>query len=298
MSLPTPYWIRPEGYEWNGDVRSGLHITVPYMVPWYNAMAFVNAALASPSATHVGGIIWTMPAKFPESFGGRTTACYCQSFNVKPVAANGQQIVTDTANPGLAPGDFFQWAMITLQYDTVYFLQDVSDDPQGLNQLDPSNPITGCEQSVDVTGKVITVPGSGYKYDSNSNPVQGDIPLNQNEVKLLLRFPKVPYLPWQLVQPYVGKISNAAILGCASESLLLEGMTTVLAPNPDGTLGQNLALKFAFNPDPASTTTQGMSWNSFPLPDGSGYSKITSVSGGKRPYTLANFGNIFTGLLF
>lgn len=298
MSLPTPYWILPDEYEKTGDIRSGLNATVGYLVPWANADAFAYAALAAPSANHIGGIIFQAPYKFPEPFAGRTTFLYCQGFKIKPYAPNGQTVTIDTSNPGLAPGDFFQYAKVTLSFSTITFLNFEGDDPQGLNQLDPSNPITGCEQSVDINGKVITQAGSGYTYDSTGKPVQGDVGINVNEVKLMLRFPRVPYLPWQLVQPYVGKINSATTLGCGVGTLLLEGMTTVIGPQPDGTLGQNLALKFAFNPDPTSTGTQGLDWNSFPLPDGSGYSKITSVSGSKRPYTYADFSAIFTDLEF
>ena len=298
MSLPTPYWIYPDGIELSGGVRDGLHGQITYRTPWANATAFAFAALAGSAANHIGGIVWTTPYKWPELFAGRSTYLYCSDFTIKPWAPNGQPILIDSFNPGVADGDFFEYAKIVLSFSTISFLQNISDDPQGLNQLDPENPITGCEQSVDINGKIVTVSGAGYTYDSTSKPVQGDIPLNQNEVKLMLRFPRVPYLPWQLIQPYVGKINASPILQCAMGTLLLEGSTTVIAPQPDGTLGQNLALKFAFNPDPTSVGTQGMDWNSFPLPDGSGYSKITSTSGSMRPYTYANFGTIFNGLQF
>jgi hypothetical protein len=303
VSLPTPYWILPDAYEKSGSVSSGLSATVGYRVPWANADAFAAAALACPSASHIGGIVWQVPYQFPEPFAGATTFLYCQGFRIKPYAPNGQAILVDSVNPGLACGDFFEYAIVTLNFSTIQFLQQLSDDPQGLNQLDSENPITGCEQSVDINGKVVTVSGAGYTYTSTSTsgssstfvgmPVKGDIDINQNEVKLMLRFPRVPYLPWQLVQPYVGKINSSAVLQCGMGTLLLEGMTTVIGPQPNGTLGQNIALKFAFNPDPTSTTTQGLDWNAYPLPDGSGYAKISP-----EPYTYANFSNIFTGLQF
>jgi hypothetical protein len=300
-TITVPYKILAKGFSIKGDVRSGLHATVPYLIAYGDFITFVNEALASPSATHIGGIIWNAPLQFPEGFGGRTTALYCQAFDVQPAGPNGQPIVDDPNNPGLAPGDFYQYAIVTLSFDTIPFIQGVEDDPGGLNQLDPENPITGCEQSVDIIGKMVTQQGSGYTYDFGSfagKPVPGDIPLIQNEVKLVLRFPRVPYLPWQTVQPFVSKINSVPILNCAKGSLLLEGMGTVIAPTPNGGLGQNAVLKYAFNPDPTGQSEQGMDWNSFPLPDGSGYSTITSKVGEMTPYSYADFSAIFTELEF
>ena len=297
MSLPTPYWILPDEYEKTGDIRSGLNATVGYLVPWANADAFAYAALAAPSANHIGGIIFQAPYKFPEPFAGRTTFLYCQGFKIKPYAPNGQTVTIDTSNPGLAPGDFFQYAKVTLSFSTITFLNFEGDDPQGLNQLDPSNPITGCEQSVDINGKVITQAGSGYTYDTTGKPVQGDVGINVNEVKLMLRFPRVPYLPWQLVQPYVGKINTPY-------SRLRRGHIAAgrndyghrPATRRNTRAKSRAQVRFQSRPDIDRNT--GLDWNSFPLPDGSGYSKITSVSGSKRPYTYADFGAIFTDLEF
>jgi hypothetical protein len=107
-------------------------------------------------------------------------------------------------------------------------------------------------------------------------------------------------LPWQLVQPYIGKINNSQILACARGTLLLEGLGTKFVPKPDGDFGQNATLKFAWNPDPTGSSIQGMDWNYFPIRgSGGAYDKIVAADGsGRTPYSYAEFANIFLALEF
>jgi hypothetical protein len=281
-----------KGYELEGDVRSGLKATIPFIMPWESAFVFIGQLLPVPTTAVGNAVNWTPPYQFPIVINGQIRPLYAQSWRCVPCGINGEP----AEYLGLAPGDYFSTAIVTVGFDSATYLNQATDDPANKNQLDPDNPITACEQSVDVTGKVVTRKGAGYTFDSNSKPVPGDLPIVLNEAKLVLKFPRIPTLPWQLVQPFVGKINSADVLNCVMGSLLLEGMTTIITPAPDGSIAQNLGLKFAFNPDPTGATAGGMDWNSFPLPDGSGYSLITSVSGGKRPYTYVDFRQIFQGL--
>jgi len=295
-SITVPYKILARGYTITGDVRSGLHATVPYFCAWADAITLANDVLASPAATHIGGITWAAPLQFPVPFGGLTRPIYAQKFTIEPCGADGSSPIP---TGGLAPGEYFTNAIVRVDFDSIQSVQQTGDDPENLNQLDPANPITACEQSVKINGKVVTRKGSGYTYDTSGKPVPGDIPLVLNEAKLQLKFPRVPYLPWQLVQPYVGKINNSPILACIKGSLLLEGMGTDVTPAPDGSIAQKLVLEFAFNPDPTGSAPTGLDWNSFPLPDGSGYDMISAAGGGgQRPYSYAEFADIFLNLEF
>lgn len=295
---PGSYLVAPtilvDGYEISGDVRSGLHATVPYLVAWQDAMQFGYNALKSPTAVRVGGISWAAPYQLPLLVNGVQPPLYCNRLSIKPCGASGSIGTTS----GINPGEYFTWAKVILGFDNVAFLQNAGDDPQGLNQLDPSNPITACEQSVKISGKVVTRKGAGYTYDSTSKPVTGDIPVVLNEVKLILNFPRVPYLPWQAIQGYVGLINSAEILQCVKGSLLFEGTDIKSTPSLQG-FNESVSLQFAFNPDPTGASEQGLDWNSFPLPDGSGYSMISAAGGGgERPYSYANMAAIFSALEF
>ena len=303
-TITVPYRILADGYEITGDVRNGLHATVPYLLSWNNAFTFINEVLVSPAAVKAGFITWVPPLQFPvnigqsSGLGGITPPVYTQRFTMKPCGAGG----TPIPNGGLAPGEFFTNAIVTLQFDSVTAIQQSTDDPYNLNQLDPENPLTACEQSVQTLGKVVTRKGAGYTYTSggwSGKPVPGDIPIVLNETKLVLKFPRVPYLPWQLVQPYVGKINSVGVLQCVQGSLLLEGMGTDVTPGTNGTIQQKVALEFAFNPDPTGGSAQGLDWNAFPFPDGSGYGIINAAGGGgQTPYSYADFRAIFAGLNF
>jgi hypothetical protein len=297
MALPDGFEILAKGYEISGDVRSGLNVTVPFIMPWGIAFLFMSELLPAPRASTLSGsITWTPPFQLPISLTGfATPPLYCQSFNCIPCGFNGEP-ATDR---GLVPGDFFSTALITAQFSTPPAVQQLGDDPSNLNQLDPSNPITACEQSMQMTSKVNTQQGSAYNYTAgsfNGKPVPTQIGLLQPEAKLVLKFPRIPLLPWQIIQPFVGKVNLNPILNCVKGSLLLEGSTTVYTPGTDGSIAQNLGLMFAFNPDPTGTSATGMDWNSFPVPDGT-YALI-GTTGGKTPYTYADFSQIFQAINF
>lgn len=296
--LPTGYSIRARGYELRGDVRGGLAATVPFILPWSLAFSFCNELIPAPRATTPGSIVWTPPYQLPISLTGLSTPpLYCQSYSCVPCGYDG----TPATDGGLPAGDYYSTALVTAEFYTPSFIQQMGDDPSNLNQLDPSNPITACEQSIQVTAKVVTKQGRSYVYLSGSSagqPVPGTIGLLQPEAKLVLKFPRIPVLPWQLFQPYIGKINKVAILNCVKGSLLLEGAHTVVTPGVDGSIQQNLGLMFAFNPDPTGGSVTGMDWNMFPSPSGA-YVMI-GASGGTNPtpYTYADFTQIFNTILF
>jgi hypothetical protein len=294
MGIPAGYKILAKGYRLSGDVRTGLKAVIPFIMPWSLGMVFVSQLIPSPKALPTGQIQWSPPYQFPILINGQVRPLYAQSWDMVPCGYNG----TPASNAGLSPGDYFSTALVTVAFDSVSSIQQTGDDPSNLNQLDPSNPITACEQSIEITNVYASVKGSSYTYDATSKPVKGELQTLRNEAKLILKFPRIPLIPWQLVQPYIGLVNNSPILNCAKGSLLLEGMTTVYTPAPDGSIGQNLGLRFAFRPDPTGNSDLGLDFNKELLPDGSAYSLISSTTGGQRPYAYVEFSEIFETLSF
>lgn len=299
-TITVSYEILPKGYKLSGNVRDGLHATVPCLLAWSDAITFVNEVLVCPSAERVGLIAWDTPLQFPVPFGGLTPAIYCQSFEIVPCGAGG----APGPNAGLAPGEFYTNAVVTLQFDSVFCIQQASDDPYNLNQLDPSNPITACTQSVELRPRMRSVKGRGYKFQSSGKPVPGDMAVPETEGILTLDFPRVPYLPWTLVAPFMGKVNAAPMLGAATGALLLDGMSTRVAPQPDGTIGQQVQLKFAVNlpgdPSAGGYGAVGTDWNMQPTNDGSGGWDyvVDQSSGSVTPIGYADFRTIFASLSF
>ncbi len=288
------YKFRANGYKLTGDIRSGLKATVTYIMPWSEAFIFIDQILPAPRAGPLGNITWRPPASLNLNINGIVHNLYADSFTCDPCGSNG---LTSTQG-GLAPGDFYSHAIFTVQFGAPTSIQQTGDDQSGANQLDPENPITACEQSVNVISKMQTRKGAMYKYDSTGKPVPGDIPILVNEVKVVLKFPRIPLLPFQLILPYCGKINNSSIFQMVKGSLLLEGMVTIATPGTDGSIAQNLGLSFAFNTD-SNSSAKGLDWNAFPLPDGTGTSLIAdSTGGGTRPYSYVEFRDIFQGLQF
>ena len=299
-TLPGGWKILYDGYQLDGDIRSGIRATIPFIMDWTLAGTFIGQLIPASSGTP-GSIIWNPPFAITYALGARIVPLYAQSFSCRPIGYRG----TPATGGGLGFGDYFSDAMITVGFESTTMVQagTSTDDPSGNNQLDPTNPITACEQSIQSTGKVETGPGGKWTYQSallwSGKPVEGDVYTIRPEVRILCKFPRIPFLPWQLLQPYIGKINKTAILNCVKGSLLLEGAPTVITPNMDGSISQSLGLAFAFSPDPTGATIKGMDWNSQPFPDGSGYDIVVSSGDStKSPYSYAEFADIFTAIDF
>ena len=299
-TLPSGWKIEYDGYSIRGNVRSGIQATIPFIMDWANAGTFIGQLIPSSAGATGGTIVWQAPFSITYALGARTVPLYAQSFVCTPLGYRG----VPATGSGLGFGDYFSDAKITVEFESTTMIQTGAsvDDPAGKNQLDPSNPLTACEQSILSTGKVDTMPGGAWAYSSGSfsgKPVKGEVYLIRPEVRLMCKFPRIPFLPWQLIQPYVGKINLTAILNCVKGSLLLEAAPTIITPNMDGSLSQNLGLSFAFNPDPTGATVTGQDWNNQPFPDGSGYSLVVGVGDAtKSPYQYAEFANIFSAINF
>jgi hypothetical protein len=290
MAITVDYKILAKGYEISGDVRSGYHATVPYLVAWSDAFTFADEVLGAAQARSVGAITWRLPYRFPVAAAN----LYAQRFRIQPVGANGE--IATLPYGGLAPGEYFTHAMITVEFGTPEEVQQQSqDDPQALHQLDPNNPITMCEQSVRAGAKTETRKAGSYIYDDDSKPVTGDFGVPISETKLVLKFPRVPFLPWQLVRPYINKVNSVEMLGVGVEELLLEDMDTVVQPGPDG-LQQMLQLTFAVSLAPLVT------WNHLPKPDGTNIKVRVKADAGvgtpRRIYALADFRDIFNAISY
>ena len=196
--------------------------------------------MGSSKATTVGPVTWIRPYRFPPAVAD----LYAESFNIKPCGAGGSPI----PNKGLAPGEFFTDAIVTVNFATPSESnQQGSNDPNNLQQLDPNNPITMCEQSIKIAGKMETRKAGSYMYTgvlSTPEPVLGDFGVLMPESKLVLTFPRVPYLPRKLIKPYIGTVNSIEVLQAAKGELLLEGMDTKIVLTNDGE-NQQIQLEFA-----------------------------------------------------
>ncbi len=284
--ITVPYSVLTDGYTISGDPENGYKAVVPYVVTWENAFTFVNQLVARTPITN-GAFTFYVPYRFPTTSG---VNLYALSFEMEPCGATGSPI----PNGGLLPGEFFSHAKVSVTFGQMSFFQGQGSDSEEegadeKNQLDPSNPIVCCKQSVKSKSKVVTRKGRGYEFESDNKELLGDFGVRIVESALTLNFPRVPQLPWLLIEPYLGCVNDAALLGCARGTLLLEDFDTESVSQSDGSSAQSVTLAFKH---------QSYDWNMQPRPD-TGVLDIVKVKGSSDyVYQYENFQEVIDALKF
>jgi len=274
------YKVLANGYRVTGDAQSGYRAVVPYLLPWNEAFAFADEIMGLNTATTIGSITFKAPYRFPDAAAN----LYVQSFEIEPSGADGSE--PGDADHGLAPGEFFTHAIVRATFATPSWANAATENE--LHQLDPDNPLTVCRQSVRAAGKMETLKAGHYVYVSDGKKVDGDFAVPTCESVLELEFPQIPFLPWQLIRPYINKINSDEILGVGAGELLLEGMTTRVEATTTG-MSQMIVLSFAVTPTP------GVTWNHLPRPDGTP-ALVKRAGSSDRIFGEADFTEIFDEL--
>jgi hypothetical protein len=131
------------------------------------------------------------------------------------------------------------------------------DDPFGNHQIDPTTPIVWCTQELDFTVESLSVPGSGYIWESDEAdatvPIQHDV----NVTILNLTFERRFSIPMSVVRANRGRINNATFLGASAECVWFVGAKTLRTANTDGSVTQRVQLTFK---------ERDVSWNKFIRP--------------------------------
>ncbi len=276
MPITVPYKVMAQGYRLGGGGQSGgLRASVPYLVLWEHAFIFFNDVLGISSASAIGPVTNAAAHQFPPSPTLRAV-----SAEIEPSGIDG---VTGPML-GLAPGEFWTHAVVTVQYETSSFAQSLTDDPGYLNQFDPANPITFCEQSFESAGKAETLKADGYEFDDGTK-VTGDLVRITTETRLVLTFPRIPFLPWKRVQDYIGCLNDRTMLQCSTGTLLFESAGTKFSSTTVGLMGQQLTLSFTY---------QDNDWNSIPRPNSGVYALVRKKGDtSKRIYRYADLRALF-----
>lgn len=248
-NITVPYQVMAEGYVIEGNRGGATQATVPYLVYWADAFTFYNQVLGYPSATAEGPITFYLAERFPPE-----PSLIANRATIRPIGNNYEH--STGSDFGLVPGQFFKYCIVTVTFEVLPYIQENDDDR--LNQFDPNNPITLCEQSIQHGGKMVTLKSEGYEFDDGA-AVTGDIAKLETESKLVFTFPKVPFLPWATVQTYLGCVNDRRILQCPTGTLLFESAASKFSATTTGLKGQMLTLEFAY---------QNFPWNQIPRPDG------------------------------
>lgn len=276
MAITVPYKILAEGYKIRGGRSEPMKATVPYLVEWPYAFLFYEQILGQTSAAVAvaSAIVRTTGHQLPAA-----PNLYADTAEIEPCGVNGDAPISATYK-GTTPGEFFSHAKVVVEYTAPSYDQGPADS---LRQLDPDNPITYCEQEVESKARFDTERASGWEFGSN-DPVPGDFARLSIESRIVLTFPRVPFLPWRLLKPFVGRLNSVAMFDCEIGTLLLEEMRLKANETNQGLAGTSTQLVFA---------QQDYDWNKLRKRDGSLALVRNKADTSKRPYEYKDFRQLF-----
>lgn len=273
MSIPA-YKVLGTGYRISGGRETPLRAVVPYIVAWSDAFDFYNAVLGQTTAASqtVSAIVRTAGLAFPAS-----PALYAESAEIEPCGAHGGPI---GSSQGLSPGEYFSHAKITVTFSTPTYDQDEADPAR---QIDPDNPITYCEQEVETSVRFDTEKASGWEFDDGTS-IPGPFAKRTIESRLVLTFPRVPFLPFKIIKPYIGTINSVAIFEHGVGELLLEDVRIKATNTNQGLASTSTQLVFA---------GQSYDWNKLRKKDGTLALVRLKSDTSKRPFEYKDPRQIF-----
>jgi hypothetical protein len=243
------------------DLIAGPIAQKGFLCPWTSRLAVAQGILGLNTAVSLGtAITINTPLPYPD-----IPNAYAHTISIQGVGS-----------PTQGPNQI-QWpfAIISVNYQALHwsFAGINFGASDALIQIDPSTPLTYCEQRVKVSTTWITIPGTGLKF-ANGNKLSGrnvSIPLCQMDMQLT--FMRVPYMPAQTILNGVAlaPLNSATFLGQQPGFMLFNGMDTETSNQTDGSKSENL--------------TMSISWRNIPWdqdwdPVGQAFSQVQNGSTG------------------
>jgi hypothetical protein len=250
-----------------------LSASATFEVLWTDREAFINQALGLTT----GSSGWPTPQVPWDCPFQPNSGLLASSFSCVPHTIQGSISASDNTVAG-----HFLYAHIQIGFERPRY---DFDTPTAQNQIDIANPILFCEQSVEYSGR--TLVRDGYKLEYVGAP-SGTVPVGpvfQIEVQsdIVLNFPFVPYIPWNYLEPYIGKSNNTTLFGKPAETIAFLGASLRQETMSDGTNKASCALKMSYN---------SSGWNKQLAPDGNLYTVVVKGTGEKL-YPPANLADIW-----
>ena len=259
--------------EYSGQGGS-LSATATFEVPWMFRGQFINEALGRPTAT-TGWPIPQTPWEYPFEPG---IGLLASSFRCVPHTVQDSISFGDNTLDG-----HFTYAHVTIGFQTPQYDWDIAAPTR---QIDRANPILFCEQSVDSQARVIPIEGYQLQYvgaPANVVPV-GPKFFIETQADILLNFPYVPYIPWDYLDPYIGKSNSVKLFNRDPETIVLLGASMRNETFNDGTSKCSCVLRLGYN---------STGWNKQLGTDGNFYDVVLKGSG-EKPYKTADLAAIWS----
>lgn len=239
-----------------------------------------------------GGFSYTPPATFPGVPGAIVTRLTVEGFPPdRPLSPQGGGGVGEQMNA-------YAKALVTAGYTIPFDLVaasargDLPAVPQG----------TYLSYAADLGGEHLSLPGRGWIWHVDGEPVDDDVPLGMmvpiEEVRLTWR--RVPLPPWDAIRDLRGKLNAGPFLGHATGTVLFVGARTARDFQlVDGGLWR---LDYHFQVrEVESTATPNLKrgWNYFyrtetsPLEPDEHWLEIRAADVPTPPYAAGDFGGLF-----
>jgi hypothetical protein len=251
-----------------------LSASATFEVLWSDRETFINQALGLTS----GGSGWPLPQIPWDCPFQPNSGLLASSFSCVPHTVRDDVSPTDNTVEG-----HFLYAHIQIGFERPrYDFQT----PTAQNQIDIANPILFCEQSVEYSGRTLVREGYKLEYVGAPSTVVPVGPVFQIEVQsdIILNFPFVPYIPWNYLEPFIGKSNDRTLFGKDPETIAFLGASLRQETMSDGTNKTSCALKFSYN---------STGWNKQLATDGNLYT--VQVKGtGEKLYPPANLAAIWS----
>ncbi len=170
-------------------------------------------------------------------------------------------------------------------YRSLPWLLQASNDPENLNQIDPTGtPLLWCTQELDFDFEEVVFEGekSNFKWSTGDalNGTKTKVPLKftMGITTMTITWHQLPYLPMATIRTLRNKINNATFLGAPAETIRFLGCRTVRDQNTDGQVSQKVQFTFQ---------ERDISWNKFLRKDKFQYDYIKD-GGGATFYQTAD----------
>lgn len=237
MPEPTVDWlyIFDNPVEVNGGGGS-LTATATFEVDWDDRNQFVNEALGLPT----GSTGWPLPQIPWDCPFQPDSGLLAASFRIQPHTVRQSVAADDNTVSG-----HFEKAWITLGFERPRYDYAVATEQ---NQIDPANPILFCEQSIDYRSKTIVLKQFELEFVGAPTGVVPTEPFYAftDEADYVLRFPFVPYIPWNYIEPYMEKVNDRVIFGRDIGTVKLSSASTHQETYSDGTNRTSLELRLSY----------------------------------------------------
>lgn len=230
-------------FETPGGRGQSAEVEVTYLARWRDRIAIYREMLGGFS--QVTGLGIPIPGHaYPES-----PNLSCESIGrVMPVGINRDFLAANPGEDELAKAirrwNYPKWVLIPVTYkplDYAYSAGTANDT----NQIDPSDPIVGCRQTIEANNTFIVVSSATMEILAGRlgvPPARQLTPKVQqttdgipaNSVTFTLEYPRVPRNPWPFLRPYLGCVNLYAMWGLPPGHVLFAGLTVNTTFGYDG----------------------------------------------------------------